>query len=583
MNGLPGNPTTNASGVYSGTVTSGWSGTVTPTLAGYIFAPVNRVYTNVTSSQTAQNYTAMVQTQINLLHSFAGAPSDGSSPNAPLVISGSTLYGMSAGGGVNGLGTIFKIQTNGTNFALLHSFAGGSEDGANPEGSLIISGSIIYGMTKKGGNSGNGTIFKIQADGSGFTLLHEFSWEDGIYPCGSLVLGSTLYGMTTTAGFGNTSGTVFKIQTDGSGFTLLKEFANDTGDGYGPSGSLILDGSILYGMTCGGGGSDFGTIFKIQIDGTGYAILHEFAGGAGDGKYPDGSLVLSGSTLYGMTPAGGAGGVGMAFKIQTNGTGFTSLYEFPGGIFDPNPTGSLILSGSTLLGTVSANDDSDVAAVFCLQNDGSGFTWLHEFSSNPQAYSSAGSLLLSGSTLYGMTGFNEDPVYNEGLIFSLPLSLCNSIIVTSPNGYESWQLGSNHNITWTSSGTIANVKIEYSTNYGGDYSTIIASTANTGTYAWTVPNTPSTQCLIRISDAANAATSDSSNTVFSIVPSTVPTITITSPNGGEERANGCYLDIQWDYSNITGNVDIELYKDGRSVFAGCSGCECKELFLAHSN
>ncbi len=57
MNGLPGNPATNSQGAYTATVSSGWSGTVTPTLSGYSFTPASQAYTNVTSSQTL-DYTA---------------------------------------------------------------------------------------------------------------------------------------------------------------------------------------------------------------------------------------------------------------------------------------------------------------------------------------------------------------------------------------------------------------------------------------------------------------------------------------------------------------------------------------------
>ncbi len=60
--GLPGNLVTNASGVYMATVNYGFSGTATPTLAGYTFAPVNTIYTNVTSNQSGQNYAATVST-----------------------------------------------------------------------------------------------------------------------------------------------------------------------------------------------------------------------------------------------------------------------------------------------------------------------------------------------------------------------------------------------------------------------------------------------------------------------------------------------------------------------------------------
>jgi Leucine-rich repeat (LRR) protein len=91
-----------------------------------------------------------------------------------------------------------------------------------------------------------------------------------------------------------------------------------------------------------------------------------------------------------------------------------------------------------------------------------------------------------------------------------------TITVTSPNGGESWVGLSLHNITWTSTG-ISNVKIEYSTDNGTNWTTIVASTANTGTYPWAVPNIPSAQCLVRVSDASNALVNDVSDGVFTII------------------------------------------------------------------
>jgi len=99
------------------------------------------------------------------------------------------------------------------------------------------------------------------------------------------------------------------------------------------------------------------------------------------------------------------------------------------------------------------------------------------------------------------------------------------LTTTSPNGGESWLGGSSQNITWTTTGTIANVKIEYSTNGGSSYTTIVASIANTGTFAWTVPNTASANCLVRISEAASGTPSDVSDSVFAISV-TPPTIAL---------------------------------------------------------
>jgi hypothetical protein len=89
--------------------------------------------------------------------------------------------------------------------------------------------------------------------------------------------------------------------------------------------------------------------------------------------------------------------------------------------------------------------------------------------------------------------------------------------VTSPNGGESWVAGTVHNITWASTGKIANVRIEVSADNGSSWSEVSASTSNNGSYPWTIPNTPSSKCLVKISDVANAVISDTSNAVFSIL------------------------------------------------------------------
>src|SRR5947209_7436067 len=87
---------------------------------------------------------------------------------------------------------------------ILHNFAGGSDDGGNPSGSLTLSGTKLYGMTAGGGSNNGGTVFSMNIDGSGFALLHSFS--GGAY-YGSLTLsGSVLYGMTST--------TIFAINID---------------------------------------------------------------------------------------------------------------------------------------------------------------------------------------------------------------------------------------------------------------------------------------------------------------------------------------------------------------------------------
>jgi hypothetical protein len=126
---------------------------------------------------------------------------------------------------------------------------------------------------------------------------------------------------------------------------------------------------------------------------------------------------------------------------------------------------------------------------------------------------------------------------NSDEVSATPPGIPATITATSPNGGESWVVGSTHNITWTTTGAIANVKIEYSTNGGTAWSTVIASTSNTGTFPWTVPNTPSTQCLVQVSEALTGTPADMSNAVFSIASSSSVAISGTVTAGGTALPN----------------------------------------------
>ncbi len=137
-----------------------------------------------------------------------------------------------------------------------------------------------------------------------------------------------------------------------------------------------------------------------------------------------------------------------------------------------------------------------------------------------------------------------------------------TITVSAPNGGQSWLVGSNQNITWGWTGTIANAMIEYSTDSGTAWTTVTASTPNTGTYSWLIPNTPTTTALVRVSDAANAATNDISNAVFTITTS-LPPVTIfsegfevnTVPGGpwtAYDNASGSGRDYWGDQSSSSG-------------------------------
>jgi uncharacterized repeat protein (TIGR03803 family) len=311
---------------------------------------------------------------------------DGAFPLGALILSANTLYGTTWMGGSSGGGTVFKVNTDGTGFANLVSFSLSktnslglhtNKSGAFPHAGLVLSANTLYGTAQDGGSSGYGTVFKINTDGTGFTNLHTYALFDGGGPIADLLLSSnTLYG-TTRDGGSSSDGTVFKLTTNGTSFMTVYEFtprlASINSDGAWPAGDLVLSGNTLYGTASVGGSSGYGTVFKINTDGTAFTILHEFGGT--DGAYPEAGLTLSGNTLFGTTSGGGSSGAGTVFAVNTNGTGFTNLHSFAAastnifGVYtnsDGTRPSGLILSGNTLYGVTSEGNPSGFGTVFSL-------------------------------------------------------------------------------------------------------------------------------------------------------------------------------------------------------------------------
>ena len=148
------------------------------------------------------------------------------------------------------------------------------------EGNLTLVGSKLYGTTEFGPSVGPGSIFSMNPDGSDVTILHSFTGTggDGGEPrAGLLLVGSTLYG-TTVSGGADGDGTIFAINTDGTGYRVLYSFTGSGGDGSEPFAALTLAGSTLYGTTVSGGTSDDGTIFSIGTNGAGISGAPFFHG-----------------------------------------------------------------------------------------------------------------------------------------------------------------------------------------------------------------------------------------------------------------------------------------------------------------
>jgi uncharacterized repeat protein (TIGR03803 family) len=173
-----------------------------------------------------------------VLYSFTGG-ADGGKPFAGLFRDREgNIYGVGSFGGAFGNGVIFKIDCEGKE-TVLYSFKG-APDGAGPSTALIRDErGNFYGTTGGGGSTGPncgafgcGTVYKLDRDGKE-TVLYAFQGgDDGAGPEGRLLLhrddlyGVTYFDGTPEPGCADTCGVVFKLDKDGK-YTVLYSFREE--------------------------------------------------------------------------------------------------------------------------------------------------------------------------------------------------------------------------------------------------------------------------------------------------------------------------------------------------------------------
>ncbi|NCC53444.1 MAG: hypothetical protein EOM20_19840 [Spartobacteria bacterium] len=335
-------------------------------------------------------YGAQAQSRYEVLHTFDEL--DGRSPYGRVIFEEDIMYGMTRNGGANDRGAIYRMAADGSDYTVLHDFQGG-DMGQSPYGSLVMFSNLLYGMTRYGGTNNRGIIFSIQTDGDAFARLFEFGLNvtNGYSPYGSLTpYLDCLYGLATYGG-AYEQGAIFRFNPTNRDYTVLHHF--DSEDGVGPYGDLLVENDLLYGMTTRGGSSNQGVVFSIRPDGNDYTLLHTFGEMPNDGARPYGSLISDGSRLYGLTSSGGTstygyysyGGEGTLFAINPDGTEYEKLHDFSFMSAGFEPRASLIADGSRLYGTTPYGSDDQTwgyygGCIFGLLTDGAGYNTLHSFS-----------------------------------------------------------------------------------------------------------------------------------------------------------------------------------------------------------
>jgi len=334
-----------------------------------------------------------------VLYNFGATPTDGQLPYSTLLASGSTLYGLTTGGGASSDGTIFSYNTTNNAYQSLYSFAGGPTDGEFPIGSMTLSGNLLFGSATQGGASDNGTLFSYNLSTNTESLAYSFpGGNDGSYPDDApLPINGLLYGTTNDGGTAN-GGTIFSFNPSNNNVSILHSFAGGASDGYvARYGNFVGAGPLIYGVTSDGGADNVGAVYSFNTQTNQLAVLHAFD--STDGFYPEAGLTLSGQTLYG-TADGGAIGYGVIYSFNLATSQFSILYQFDG-TQGQLPTGQLLVSGSQLYGMTEYGGPDNDGTIFSFNTSTDDFTTIHNFDGSDGSGPWQNDLLLMNNTLYG--------------------------------------------------------------------------------------------------------------------------------------------------------------------------------------
>lgn len=323
---------------------------------------------------------------------------DGANLFHGLTITDGVITGVTRNGGQYGAGTLFQVSTTGSSFSVLHHFAGGPSDGANPYNGPVLFGSTLYGLSFLGGANNSGVIYSYDRSSSMYSVRHSFTIPGG-KAFGSLTpVGDWLYGMVSDHRSASDYGVIFRFRPADDAYEVVHAFAGGSLGGY-PYDSLTWDGGhYLYGTTLGyypftgetAPLADQGVIFRFNVDTGGYEVIHDFVVSQTDGAKPNSSMLIApDGYLYGVAHGteiwGGAGyEYGTLYRLRPDGAGFEVLHTFDSMADGNTPMRALILDGNYLYGTTAYGGEG--------AGLGGGTVWRFEAVPEPSSFGLAASV-----------------------------------------------------------------------------------------------------------------------------------------------------------------------------------------------
>ncbi|MCL4180948.1 MAG: hypothetical protein KJ072_24775 [Verrucomicrobia bacterium] len=323
--------------------------------------------------------------EIEEVHVFGSVAADGQFPMTGLVGDGTGGFlGTTTSGGAFGKGTVFRLAEGGSSYEVIHSFTGAPGEGSTPRGNLIrtAAGVLVGGLTDTVNTNGS-AWFNMNVDGSGFAMVRPLGAQDGTHD--NRVTGvteladGTLILVAPEGGVGG--GRLFAAGADGADYRQLRAFSNSLDQGYRPFyPAFSVRTRAMFGAVSGGEYLG-GMLFRFQPDSTSYTIIRQFGGTQFDGLYPGGLMVGSDDLIYGTTSRGGTNGAGTLFAVSQDGLQYRALYSFPAqtALEAGTPATLMEASDGRVYATFAESLEAKAGFVFRVERDGSQFEIIHRF------------------------------------------------------------------------------------------------------------------------------------------------------------------------------------------------------------
>mgnify|MGYP001390801200 CR=1 FL=1 len=350
--------------------------------------PVTNVYTKITDFESVK----------------------GAHPQSGLTASGGKLYGMTRLGGSTSSGVIYEWDPA-TNIYTKRIDLNGRQNGYLPGGSLTLGNGKLYGMTQQNGDNNAGVIFEWDPVQVSYTPKIHFNFPDGGKPVNNSLVQfeGKLYGMTNGGGsYGY--GVIFEWAPASNTYIKKIDFNGDNGNN--PTGYLTLYNNKFYGMTSRGGTNDAGVIFEWDPVTNVFIKKIDLSNANGSKPYGN-SLVLHNGAFYGMTCFGGSSNQGTIFKWDPATNAYTKMVNLNTATGN-RPISNMVLYNGKFYGTTQFGGTADKGAIFEWDPTTNVITRKFDFTTS-YGTEPRGSLQLAGGKFYGSTYMGG--TYNSGVVF----------------------------------------------------------------------------------------------------------------------------------------------------------------------